>query len=181
MSIINIFLCVSPTCFIIYIFLYVLQTCLIRGDADKSLARPGRKQATATKLGIYSTHSPRNSLHFLARCSIFRKPLTKYQTLVRLTRSPRQQRPARWTKNGYLSIAFSVQGTGGSPTVPNPENRVGNQDIGSPGRLISSKCEVPSELGHFPTRTRHSWRNSRGFFLSKCSSIATAEMSNTQH
>jgi len=27
----------------------------VRGYADKSLARPGRKQATATKLGIYST------------------------------------------------------------------------------------------------------------------------------
>ena len=28
---------------------------VIRGGADKFLARPGRKQATATKLGIYST------------------------------------------------------------------------------------------------------------------------------
>ena len=37
----------------------------------KSLARPGRKQATATKLGIYSTYSPRGSIHFLARCSNF--------------------------------------------------------------------------------------------------------------
>ena len=35
----------------------------IRGGADKSLARPGRKQATATKIGIYSTHSPRSSVH----------------------------------------------------------------------------------------------------------------------
>jgi hypothetical protein len=26
----------------------------VRGSADKSLARPGRKQATATKLGIYT-------------------------------------------------------------------------------------------------------------------------------
>jgi len=26
-----------------------------RGGADKSLARPGRKQATATKIGIYSS------------------------------------------------------------------------------------------------------------------------------
>jgi len=30
----------------------------LRGEPDKSLARPGRKQATATKLGIYSTYSP---------------------------------------------------------------------------------------------------------------------------
>ena len=30
----------------------------------KSLARQGRKQATSTKLWIYSTHSPRSSIHF---------------------------------------------------------------------------------------------------------------------
>jgi len=34
----------------------------LRGGADKSLARPGRKKATATKLGIYSTYSPRSSI-----------------------------------------------------------------------------------------------------------------------
>jgi len=49
----------------------------IRGYADKSLARPGRKQATATKLGIYSTYSPRSSIHFLAHCSNFYKQLKK--------------------------------------------------------------------------------------------------------
>jgi len=49
----------------------------VRGGADKSLARPGRKQATATKLGIYSTYSTRRSVHFLARCSNFCKPLKK--------------------------------------------------------------------------------------------------------
>jgi len=36
----------------------IRQRTLVRGGADKSLARPGRKQATATKLGIYSTYSP---------------------------------------------------------------------------------------------------------------------------
>jgi len=34
---------------------------ILRGDADKSLARPGRKQATATKLGIY-LHTPREAI-----------------------------------------------------------------------------------------------------------------------
>jgi len=29
---------------------------VVRGGADKFLAQPGRKQVTATKLGIYSTH-----------------------------------------------------------------------------------------------------------------------------
>jgi len=47
------------------------------GSADKSLARPGRKQATETKLGIYSTYSTRSSIHFLARCSKFCKPFKK--------------------------------------------------------------------------------------------------------
>jgi len=49
----------------------------VRGGADKSLARPGRKQATETKLGNCSTYtySPRSSIHFLARCSNFYKPL----------------------------------------------------------------------------------------------------------
>ena len=54
----------------------VLQ-CGLRGGADNSLARPGRKQATATKLGINSKYSPRNSTHFLARCSDFCKQLKK--------------------------------------------------------------------------------------------------------
>ena len=46
-----------------------------------SLARPGRKQATATKLGIYSTYSPRSSMHILANCSNFCKQLEKIQNL----------------------------------------------------------------------------------------------------
>ena len=45
---------------------------------------------------------------------------------------------------GEILIAFSVQGTGGSPTGPDPENRVGGQDIGSPGRqfLLGCTCQV---------------------------------------
>jgi hypothetical protein len=42
----------------------------LRGGVDKSLARPGRKQATATKLRIYSTQ-------FLARGSNFCKQIKK--------------------------------------------------------------------------------------------------------
>jgi hypothetical protein len=44
-----------------------------------------------------------------------------------------------------LSIVLSVQGTGGSPTGPDPENRVGDQDVGSPGRPVSSGLQVPGE------------------------------------
>jgi len=42
---------------------------------------------------------------------------------------------------------FPVHGTGGSLTRPDPENRVGDQDIGSPGRPVSSGLHVPGELG----------------------------------
>jgi hypothetical protein len=44
-----------------------------------------------------------------------------------------------------LSFVFSVQGTDGSPTGPDSENRVGNQDIGSPGWPVSSALPVPGE------------------------------------
>ena len=47
-----------------------------------------------------------------------------------------------------FQLFFSVQGTDGSPTGPDRENRVGDQDIGSPGRPVSSALQVPGELGH---------------------------------
>jgi len=51
---------------------------------------------------------------------------------------------------------FSVQGTGGSPTGSDSENRVGDQDTGSPGRPVSSGLQVPGEPGHC-ARTRPLW------------------------
>jgi hypothetical protein len=73
--------------------------------ADKSLARPGRKQATVTKLGIRSTYSPWSAIHLLSRCSNFWNPLkNKIHEMVRPTRSPPQQWPPRRTKNGDPSI-----------------------------------------------------------------------------
>ena len=150
----------------------------LRRGADKFIARPGRKQATSTKLGIYSTHSPWSSIHFLSRCSSLCKPLKKIQKSVRPTTSPRQQWHPRRKKNGNLSIVFSVKGTGCSPTVADPENRVSDQDIGSPGRPVSSGLQVPGEPGHC-ARTRPSWWPFRGIFPSKCPSFVPAEMSNT--
>ena len=49
---------------------------------------------------------------------------------------------------------FFVQGTGVGPTGPDPENRVGDQDNGSPGRPVSSGLQVPGEPGHCRARTR---------------------------
>jgi len=37
-----------------------------------------------------------------------------------------------------VQLFFSVHGTGGSPTGPDPDNRVDDQDIGSSGRPVSS-------------------------------------------
>ena len=53
-----------------------------------------------------------------------------------------------------LSIVFSVQGTGGSSTGPDPENSLGDQDIGSPGRPISSGLRVTGELGRCLARNK---------------------------
>jgi hypothetical protein len=70
-----------PHLFIITALWHFMQTLVViprlRGGADKSLAPPGRKQALATKLGMYSTCTPWCSIHFLARCSNFCKPLKK--------------------------------------------------------------------------------------------------------
>ena len=52
---------------------------------------------------------------------------------------------------------FSVQGTGGSPMGPDRENRVGDQDNGSPRRPVSSGLQVPGEPGHCRASTRPPW------------------------
>ena len=60
-------------------------------------------------------------------------------------------------KNGDFSIVFSVQRIGGSLTGPDPENGVGDQDTGSPGRPVSSGLQMPGEPGHCRARTRPPW------------------------
>ena len=47
-----------------------------------------------------------------------------------------------------FSCFFSVQGTGGGPTGPDPENRVGDHDIGSTlGQfLLGCKCPVNRDI-----------------------------------
>jgi len=89
----------------------------IREGADKSLARPGRKQATVTKLGIYSTYSPRSSIPFLARCSNFCKPLKNKFRRLSVQPGLRGSNDLRvGRKVATFQLFFLVQGTGGSPT-----------------------------------------------------------------
>ena len=71
----NLYLGASRTCHF-YIFGSDMEA-HVRGVADKSLAPPGRKQTTTTKLGIFSTYSPKSSIPFLALYSNFCKPLKK--------------------------------------------------------------------------------------------------------
>jgi len=59
---------------------------------------------------------------------------------------------------------------------PDPENRVGDQDTGSPGRPVSSGLQVPGELGHCRARTRPLGDLPTAFFLQKS---APAKISNT--
>jgi len=40
---------------------------------------------------------------------------------------------------------------------PKPENSVGDKDIGSPGRPVSSGLQVPGGPGHFHARKRPPW------------------------
>ena len=53
-----------------------------------------------------------------------------------------------------FSIVFSVQGTGGSATGPDPENRVGDRETECTGRPVSSGLQVSGEPGHCRARTR---------------------------
>jgi len=60
-----------------------------------------------------------------------------------------------------------VQEAVGSPTGPDSENRVGDQDIGSPGRPFSSGLQVPGEPGHCHARTRPLGDLPGAFFLQR--------------
>jgi len=124
--------------------------------ANKSLARPGIKQATATKLRIYSTCSPRSSIHFLVRCCNFCKPLKKNSECCPSNQVSAAAITSTSDEKWRTFNCFSVQGTGGSPIGPDPENRLGDQDTGSLSRPVSSGLQVPGELGHC-AKTRPPW------------------------
>jgi len=103
----------------------------------------------------------------------------KVQKLVRPNRSPRRQWTPRRTKNGKVKILFSGEGTGGCPKGPDPGNRVDDHEFGSTSIPVSSGLQVPSDMGHFRAWTRLTWGNSHRIFLSKCTSITAALISNT--
>ena len=102
--------------------------------SDKSLARPGRKKLQRPN-------------------SNFCKPLKK--KIIRLSVKPglRSSNDFRVRRKIQNFNCFSVQGADGSPTGPDPENRVNEQDIGSPSRPVSSGLQVSGEPEHCRART----------------------------
>jgi len=84
---------------------YAVKT-VVRGGADKSLALQRRKQATATKVRIYSTYSPRRSIHFFACCSNFCKPLKKKSEGCPSNQVSAAAMTSASEKNGEFSIFF---------------------------------------------------------------------------
>ena len=50
-----------------------------------------------------------------------------------------------------FQLIFSVQGTGDGLTGPDPEKSVGDQEVGSPSRPVSSALQVPREPGQNKT------------------------------
>ena len=60
-----------------------------------------------------------------------------------------------------------------------PEDRVGDQDTARPDRPVSSGLQVPGETGTVVQEQDLLGDHPAAFFLSKCPSIATAEMSST--
>jgi hypothetical protein len=60
-------------------------------------------------------------------------------------------------KMAIFQLFFSVQETGGGPRWSDPENRVGDQDVGSLVRPISSGLQVPGNLGRCRERTGLPW------------------------
>ena len=135
----------------------------IRKVADESLGRQ-RKKPSSNKLVIYSTYFPQSSIHFLARCSKFCKPLTKMEIFIRPTVLHVSNDFRVGRKMAIFN--FSVLGTGVSPTELDPENRVGDEDTGRRGRQFSSCLLLPGGSGNFLARTGPPRCISRGDFPS---------------
>jgi len=64
-----------------------------------------------------------------------------------------------------IQLFFSLQRTDGSLTGTDPDNWVGDQDTGSPGRPISSGLQVSDEPGHCRERTDPLRELPAAFFL----------------
>jgi len=155
---------------------------LIWGGAGKSLALPGRKQATVTKIGIYSTYSPRSSIHFLARWSNFCKPLKRnsegylYNQVFAATMTSTSDKKLRPSNCFFQSRELVVVRWG-------QIRRIGwvIKTLEAQVRQFLLGCKWPVRRG-IVTQEQDPLGDltAAGIFPSRCSSIAPAEMSNTR-
>jgi len=60
-------------------------------------------------------------------------------------------------KMSNFQLFYSDQAAGGSPTGPDPENRVGGQNNGCPCRRVFSGLQVPGEPVQYLARTKLPW------------------------
>jgi len=154
----------------------------IQGGAHNSLVQPRKKQATATKLRISSTYSPWSSIHFLAHCSNFCKPLKKnsgcpsnqVSAAAMTSASDEKWQPFNCFFQSREQVVIQrgqIQRIGW--VIKTLEAQVGQFLLGcqcpvSQGIVVQEQ----DPLGDLPTV---------GIFPSKCPSVAPAETSNTLH
>ena len=73
-----------------------------------------------------------------------------------------------------FQLFSSVQGTGSSPTGPDPENRVGDQNTEGSGRSVSSGLQMPGELGALSCKNKTTLVNFPRCFFFKMSFNCTS-------
>jgi len=160
---------------------YTTET-LIQWGADRSLVRPGRKHATATNLGVYSTYSPQSSMHFLAHCSNFCKPLKK--KFRRLSIQPGLRgRNGLCVRRKMASFQLFFQSREQVVAWWGQIRRIGwvIKTLEAQVGQFLLDCRCPMSWGSVTKERDPLGELPAAFFLLKCLSIAPAEISNTLH
>ena len=126
---------------------------ILRKSTDKSLIVPRKKQVQRPN-SVFIQHTPHEAQYPSKSFALTFASHSKNSEFCPSNQVSAAAMTSPSEKNGDRSIDFSVLGTGGSPTEPDPENRVGDADIGNPGSPVSSGLQVPGETGNVRARTR---------------------------
>jgi len=128
---------------------------IARGGADTSLARPGRKQVTGTKLGIYSTYSPRSSIHFLAHFSNL--PLKKNSAGCPSNQVSAAAVTSTSDEKQRTFNCFFFQSREQVVVRRGPIRRIGRVIKTLEAQVDQFLLQVSGEPGHCRAKTRHPW------------------------
>jgi len=121
--------------YIIYIYLFTVIGLLPGGSGYFTCKQ---------KLKLVTTRFKSGGLH--EKHVVATWNLGNHHSICLWTQGNQEKPVSKWPVAGpseYLTIVFSVQETCGSLTGSDPENKVVDQDIGSPGRQVSSGLQVP--------------------------------------